>query len=187
MPNYDLSSANLGRVANQDVDALRIADQMVWSGSSIPTSGARIRPTWTPALQNSPGLYAHGWSFTSTDPVYIPAIWWYQPDHSDISDVIARLYLESDQSILTTITLPQASVVRAAWNRIALPPPYLCSSGLGYRAAVVVSERQSYENSGDFPHVGGPITVSADYYNSGGGYPNTSWSGAHGLDIEWAV
>lgn len=28
---YDLSSANLGRVANQDVDLLRIANQVVWA------------------------------------------------------------------------------------------------------------------------------------------------------------
>src|SRR6187549_3032564 len=34
MPNYDLSSANSGRVANQTVDMLRIANQTVWSAST---------------------------------------------------------------------------------------------------------------------------------------------------------
>lgn len=42
MPNYDLSSANLGRVANQPVDMLRIADQIVWQASVAPPE-----PTYT--------------------------------------------------------------------------------------------------------------------------------------------
>lgn len=186
MPNYDLSSATLGRVADQNVDLLRIADQVVWQAPSAPPTGTRVREGWTPTLQNSPGLYAHGWSFSSSAPVYIPAIWWYQPDHSDISDVTTRMYRESDQAILDTVTVLAANIVRAAWNRIPFVSPFLCSAVTGYRAAVVVSERQSYENSADFPYVSGPVTVTGDFYNSGGGYPSTSWSGIHGLDIEWA-
>lgn len=38
MPNYDLSTANLGRVAGQSVDMLRIANQIIWQASEpIPT------------------------------------------------------------------------------------------------------------------------------------------------------
>ena len=33
MPNYDLSLANLGRVANQDVDQLLVANQVVWEAT----------------------------------------------------------------------------------------------------------------------------------------------------------
>lgn len=180
------------RVAGAWVDTamegyVRVAGVWVPFAPSPPPTGARIRPAWTPPLQNSPGLYAHGWSFSSSAPVYIPALWWYQPDHSDISAVTTRMYRESDQAILDTVTFPQASIVRAAWNRLPFAAPFLCSASTGYRASVVVSARQSYDNAGGFPHVGGPITVTGDFYNAGGGYPNTSWGGAHGLDIEWVA
>jgi hypothetical protein len=39
MPNYDLSSADLGRVAGQLVDKLRIANQDVWTASGPPPDG----------------------------------------------------------------------------------------------------------------------------------------------------
>lgn len=35
MPDYNLSSANLGRVANQPVDLLRIANQIVWEANTF--------------------------------------------------------------------------------------------------------------------------------------------------------
>jgi hypothetical protein len=186
MPNYDLSSANTGRVANQQVDILRISNQDVWVAQQEIT-GVRIRPLWTPPHANTPGEYTHGWSFSSTAPVYIPALWWYQPPTGSPSDVITRLYLESNESILVTNTLLASNVTQGAWNRIPFAVPYLCSSSIGYRAAVKVSGEQGYDASGGFPHVAGPITVTGDFYTSGNDYPDTSWGGAHGLDIEWAA
>jgi hypothetical protein len=186
MPNFDLSSATLGRVANQPVDMLRIANQDVWVAEQ-PLVGARVRPTWTPPISNAPGEYTHGQSFNTSAPAYVLGIWWYQPAVGDVSDVVARLYLESNQSILVFSTLLAANITPGVWNFVEFASPYAISPATGYRAAVLVSGEQGYDNDGGFPHSAGPITVTADFYNSGDGYPNTDWTGAHGLDIEWAV
>jgi hypothetical protein len=185
MPNYDLSSSDSGRVANQLVDILRISNQDVWVAQQ-EIIGTRIRPTWTPPQANSPGEYTHGWSFSSSAPVYIPALWWYQPSTGSASDVVARLYLESNESILVTNTVLAANIIQGAWNRIPFAIPYLCASSTGYRPAVKVSGEQAYDPDGGFPHIAGPITVTGDFYTSGDGYPDSSWGGAHGLDFEWA-
>lgn len=55
MPNYDLSSATLGRVANQTVDMLRIADQIVWAANT--TDGPYYL---NDAASASPGSFSDG-------------------------------------------------------------------------------------------------------------------------------
>jgi hypothetical protein len=54
MPNYDLSMADLGRVANQSVDMLRIANQIVWQTTQSP-----VMPTFSIFDEASIALSSH--------------------------------------------------------------------------------------------------------------------------------
>lgn len=147
---------------------------------------ARIRPGWTPSSDNAPGQYTFGLLFSATSSVSVRGVWWYQPATGSASDVTVSLYTQSGPTLLTSATLLAANVTAGAWNLVQFSSPYTCSPSTGYAATTLASGQQGYESSDPFPITAGPITASDDVYSSGNNYPTTTWSGMHGLDVEWA-
>lgn len=147
-----------------------------------------IRPTLVPELTSDAGLYAFGIDFTTNTPLIIPGVWWYQPSGGTVADVTARLYTQATQTQLATGTALAASLVVDEWNLIEFSSPYTIATGTTYTAATQTSGRHAYDNTVSLPTTDptGRVTMTNTRYESGGGYPATSWgSGQHGIDVEF--
>lgn len=141
MPNYDLSPANLGRVANQSVDMLRIANQIVWQASVAPPE-----PTYTIFDGASIALTSH----FDLDPGSWVANQFRRAPGADYEIVDVGIYVPSGSSLLgktgqvgvmlkstpyaplnaypNTMTVlggPTAAALVEGWNWHPLPSPVL--------------------------------------------------------------
>lgn len=147
---------------------------------------ARIRPGWTPPSDNAPGEYTFGLLISATHSFAVVGVWWYQPATGSVSNVDVALYTQSGPTQVASATKTSGTITQGAWNLVSFAAPYVCSPSTGYTATAHTSGQQGYEGSDPFPLTAGPVTASDDVYHAGNVYPDTTWSGMHGLDVEWA-
>lgn len=80
MVEIDLSSVDLGRVANQDVNAFRIANQNIWVADSGPPITYRVWPSTDgpDQWQNDPATYSMAMQFRVTADCTVTAIYFWR-------------------------------------------------------------------------------------------------------------
>ena len=80
MVEIDLTSADLGRIANQGVDALRIANQNIWEAGSEPPVTYRIWPSTDGPLsyEDDASPYTMGMQFRVTADCALTAIYFWR-------------------------------------------------------------------------------------------------------------
>lgn len=160
MPDFDLSSANLGRVANQDVDMLMIANTVVWSASTADgpyylNDAATTTPTshndGTPNIVTGHLVLFHNAGF-------VTGVQWYDLD-SGAGDWVMNLY-----SVTTSDGNVPSSSTKLAAKTVA-------STGAGFR-----------QTNFDTPvAVATNVMYCVCRYSATGYYTHTaSFTGSHG-------
>jgi len=147
MVEIDLSSADLGRVANQDVDALIIANQNIWTPDSEPPTTYRVWPATDGPGQweNDPSTYSMGMQFRVTVACAVTAIYfWRAPRAFNGTDTTAFNpfatrcgIFDSDSHLLIspaeTIDAPGTNV---GWIKHTLATPILIDTAHIYKVCV---------------------------------------------------
>lgn len=143
---------------------------------------SRIRPGWVPEFSGNAGLYAFGLEFDVDTAVTATGVNWYQKT-GDITDVEAFLY-NTSMSVLASGLLVAASVVGGD-NAVLFTVPFVLSVGVTYVIAAEASGTHGYDSSAPYPITSPDSAVVATQgrYLSGGGYPTSTWSGQHSVDL----
>lgn len=148
---------------------------------------SRIRPSWTPVPTGNAGAYVFGFDLTVDTTTTASGVWWYQPSGGAVTNVQGRLYDQAGQTLLASGTVLAASIVQGSWNYIPFSAGYVMSAAVTYTAAAAISGEHAYEDPAGYPITApaGHVTSSTGRYQSGTGYPATTWSGQHGVDLEF--
>jgi hypothetical protein len=142
----------------------------------------------TPEFTSNAGDYTFGFQFSSDVAITVEGVWWYQATGGPTS-VTARLYNSTGSTVHASGT---NSSLSAGWNLVAFGSSYAASASTDYVAAVEITDVHGYDSSG-LPKTSpdGHVTIPTNggRYESGHvGYPDaSSWSGLHGIDLEYEV
>lgn len=134
MGNFDLTSANLARVAGQEVDLLRIANQTVWQK---PAGGPEsIFTTQTPASSFGDGPVTLGTVFTTSVAGTVDGIRFWAHAQSEPGRVGALYRITDDtHGIQIDENLPLVTVSDSAWNSTNFPVPVAVLANTRYVVA----------------------------------------------------
>lgn len=145
MPNYDLSTATLGRVADQTVDMLRIANQIVWEAESPPVELYTVWDEAAIALSShndaGTGAYiAQQFARYAGDPLEITDVGIHVPAGSSLIGQTAKVSVQFsatplfDPGVANTMPANETAgqVLTVGWNWVPFPSPLLWSESMSY-------------------------------------------------------
>jgi hypothetical protein len=151
---------------------------------------ARIRPDWTPDQVGNAGLFAFGFAWSSDIPVQADGLWWYQPDHEDAPAAVTAVLYDTATEAELASGVSGALVI--GWNLVPFAAPYAASAATSYTSAVESTGAMGYgldQLTAPITDPTGHVTIptGGGRYQDGGGYPASTWSGQHGVDLEFST
>lgn len=149
----------------------------------------RIRPDFTPPSSNNSGPFAYGQEINVTTAVVAQGVWWYQPATGDVADVDAFMW-DPAQAQLATGALLAASITQGAWNLVPFDTPEPLPVANGYRYSAEASGQAGFDAGDQGYPINSPdntVVAVQGCFQGGGGYPSSTWSGQHGVDLEYTA
>ena len=156
----------------------------------------RIRPTWTPPSSDSGGNASLGFSVSSDVAFTASGVWWFQPsDAGRPTTVQGQLYDEGSQALLADSgTVDATGFATGDWNFVEFADPFPCDPSTLYVVSCYRPGSIRYDGddlAADIVSDDGHLTIPAHagrFKNAtGAAYPNTTWDGMHGVDLEYTV
>lgn len=144
----------------------------------------------TPGLTFSDGgNFTFGMEFVGDVPITVEGVWYYgRPTGAPTVNAVS-LYDAVSQVQLADG--PGGSLVAGAWNFFAFTTPYNGSDNTAYAGAVEVGPGDyGYDLDGSLPVTSpdGHVEATQGRYLPGShGFPSVTWTGVHGVDIEYEL
>lgn len=149
----------------------------------------RIRPAFTPGSSNNSGLFAYGQVFDVAAPVVADGVWWYQPATGDVTDVDVFMWNAAEAQLASGGALAGA-ITPGAWNLVPFGAPSALSVATGYRYSAEASGQTGFDSSDQGYPIASPdsaVSATSGAFLSGGGFPSSTWTGQHGVDLEYTA
>lgn len=151
------------------------------------TLDGRVLDTFTPPSNNSPGLFAYGFKFSRSVAFTALGGYWFHRATGAPVTVTAYLYDANTQAVLaSSAAVSTSGWVDQTWNKVPYGAPYGASSGIDYVMAVEANGTTSYDGGAVLPASEYNFTLAEGRYLSGGGFPTTTWTGLHGVGLNFA-
>lgn len=163
-----------------------------WRSLSGSVSG-RIRPSWTPPTFDA-GTASHGlgFDFTSDASFQADGVWWYHPTSGTVPPTVrGQLYNTSTQALLADTGTVSTSGFASGWNYIPFTSPYLTGAG-GYTVNVYSTGSTYYDADdlvSDITAPAGHVTATEGRFrnDTSQGFPTSTWTGMHGVDLQFTM
>lgn len=150
----------------------------------------RVRPSFTPSNGDTIELTG-GYIFSADVPFLANGCWWYQLSDGP-SSVRAELWKVSDSSLVADSgVISTSGMTGNAWNFVPFTADFLAGSGIDYIAAVHYSGHANASFSQfttAYTDPTGHFVIPSNggrYHLFGDAIPETSWTGCHGVDLEF--
>lgn len=152
----------------------------------VRISDQRLLRNFTPGSFNNPGLYSYGMRFSRTTPFRALGSYFYFRSADGPASVTSRLYVPSTQEILASGVMSTSGVPDQTWMKVPFSAEYAGVADTNYVVANEVNGSNSFDSGVGLPLSEAGFTVHEGHYESDGGYPFTTWSGLHGVGLNWA-
>lgn len=152
----------------------------------------RVHPTWIPPSSSDAGLFTFGIDVVADVNQDVAGVWWFQPPApGTITNVTVGLYVQATQTLVpgASATILAGSITAGTWTLGTFGAPVTMTAGVTYTIVATCSGEHGFEDPVGYPINDPTNTVhwpSPGRFQAGAGpYPAAStWSGAHGMDIE---
>jgi len=139
----------------------------------------------TPDFTADAGPFTFGFDFESDVAVTVEGVWWWQTANGPTS-VTAYLW---DATGATQLATGVSGSLSLGWNLVAYESPFAADAGVTYAATVEIDAEHGYNTDGlPVTSPDGHVTITLGRFQSNHvGYPANTWSGLHGIDLEYEI
>lgn len=157
---------------------------------------ARIRPSWTPESADFAfSSRTLGHDIVSTVNLTVSALWWYHPVGGAASTAQAFVWDQASTTLLASSDVVNATGWSAGWQSLPLTATLNATASTVYTIGVGVLGNLGFDGDdlgSDITDAGGHVTAKSSpggrFVNgSASAYPNSSFGGMFGVDLEFEV
>jgi hypothetical protein len=145
----------------------------------------RLLSTFIPGSFNNPGLYSYGMRLSRTSPFVALGSYFFHRTADAPSSVTGRLYVPSTQVVLASGVASTSGVPDQTWMKVPYSDPYEVPADTECIVANELNGSNSFDSGAGLPLSEAGFTVYEGRYLDGGGFPTSTWSGLHGIGLNW--
>jgi hypothetical protein len=148
-------------------------------------SDQRLLRNFIPGSFNNPGLYSYGMRFSRTTSFKALGSYFYFRSADGPTSVTSRLYVPSTQEILASGTVSTSGVPDQTWMKVPFSAEYAGLASTDYIISNELNGSNSFDSGLGLPLSEAGFTAHEGRYQDGGGFPANTWSGLHGVGLNW--